>query len=402
MEASQSRSARLRRRLVRDLETSGSIRTDRVRAAFLAVPRERFLPAYAARDGLDAVYRDAAIPTKFDSAGFAVSSSSQPAIMAEMLERLSLEPGMRVLEIGAGTGYNAALLAELVESRGSVTTVDVDAEVARGARAALRSGGHRVKVAVADGRDGLLAGAPYDRIIVTASAETVPRAWLDQLSEGGLLEVPLRLTPDGAQAIPTLRRAGDRLVSVAVVSGGFMPLRDAQEDGHTRSRPPCLVATEAATGPPRPPLRQISGEAIGTLTTAAKRRLLAIALGDGRRRPLGLRADCDALVFYLTLTLPTSQTVTVGHGWTIGLISRDGRSLAYVEGHTDGSKHVVGSLTAYGDNRAESALAMAVREWDRRGRPGPDALELSVDYRQGSARFRRRWRSPSEDARRGI
>src|SRR4051794_16053500 len=105
----RGRSAALRRALVSELEVRGVIRSAAVRSAFLRVPRELFVPERLAEDGLDAVYRDEAIVTKTGPQGMPMSSSSQPSIMAEMLERLLVEPGMRVLEVGAGTGYNAAL-----------------------------------------------------------------------------------------------------------------------------------------------------------------------------------------------------------------------------------------------------------------------------------------------------
>jgi protein-L-isoaspartate(D-aspartate) O-methyltransferase len=93
-------STKLRRQLVGELERRELIRSERVRDAFLAVPRELFVPGFAAREGLEAVYRDEAIPTKHGEHGVPLSSSSQPAIMALMLEQLELEEGMRVLEVG--------------------------------------------------------------------------------------------------------------------------------------------------------------------------------------------------------------------------------------------------------------------------------------------------------------
>src|SRR5205823_5917127 len=129
--------------------------------------------------------------------------SSQPLIMARMLERLELGEGMNVLEIGAGTGYNAALLSLLARR---ATSVELDRRTASEARAALRRGGYRARVVTADGHRGFASGAPYDRIIVTASTDVLPRAWWRQLADDGLVVVPLRFAPSGAQAVVALEK----------------------------------------------------------------------------------------------------------------------------------------------------------------------------------------------------
>src|SRR5262249_22095473 len=124
-----------------------------------------------------------------------ISSSSQPSLMAQMLEDLRLEPGLRVLEIGAGTGYNAALLAHLV-GPDRVTSLDVDREVLSEAWDHLRAFPDRgVGLRHADGRSGWPEGAPFDRIMVTAATPDLEPAWLEQLAEGGLLLAPLALAP---------------------------------------------------------------------------------------------------------------------------------------------------------------------------------------------------------------
>jgi len=109
--------------LVEQLKREGCITSAPVEAAFRAVRRHLFLPGTP----LDQVYRDEAIPTKRER-GVPISSSSQPAIMAVMLEQLGLRPGQRVLEVGAGTGYNAALMSHIVGAGGRVVTVDIDGE----------------------------------------------------------------------------------------------------------------------------------------------------------------------------------------------------------------------------------------------------------------------------------
>jgi protein-L-isoaspartate(D-aspartate) O-methyltransferase len=385
------RSVTLRRRLVRELESRGLIRTPAVRAAFLAVPRELFVPEAVERSGLAAVYQDEAIPTKFAPNGAPLSSSSQPAIMAQMLERLALAPGMRVLEIGAGTGYNAGLLSHLVGQTGRVDTIDLDAEIAQRARKAVRAGGYRIRVHAGDGHAGHAARAPYDRIVVTASSDTVPHAWFDQLVTGGIVEVPLRLREaGGAHAIVALRKSDHGLRSVSTLCGGFMPLRGAGEPELPRSMR-SLAVTDMTGDTPRP-IRQISGIAVAGLSEAAKRRLLSVSLERPRRRRLGIRANVDALVLYLSTTLPVRQSVTVLPDWGVGLIGGDGRGLAYVAWQpTAAGSRTISSLTAYGSATAEQRLVDAIRRWKELGRPSPDRLVVAVSYDGTRPRLRSRW-----------
>ena len=117
------------------------------------------------------------------------SSSSAPHIMAKMLDALDLHPGLRVLEIGGGSGYNAALLAELVGAE-NVTTVEIDAALAAHARRALSRAGYPVTVIAADGTLGHPLGAPYDRVVATAAVREVPYAWVEQTRPGGLILAP--------------------------------------------------------------------------------------------------------------------------------------------------------------------------------------------------------------------
>jgi protein-L-isoaspartate(D-aspartate) O-methyltransferase len=165
--------AALHQALVDGLVSGRSITSPRLEAAFRAVPRHLFLPGIP----LEEVYRDQFIVTKRLD-GEPVSSSSQPQIMATMLEQLALEPGQRVLEIGAGTGYNAALLAHLVGDAGQVVTVDIDEDLVERAQAHLATAGClRVRAVSGDGGLGYAADAPYDRIILTVGAWDVTPAW---------------------------------------------------------------------------------------------------------------------------------------------------------------------------------------------------------------------------------
>ncbi|WP_410646510.1 methyltransferase domain-containing protein [Amycolatopsis sp. cmx-4-54] len=167
--------------------------------------------------------------THRDSGNFPSSSSSQPSIVADMLDALDPRPGMRVLEIGTGTGWNAALLAHRVGPTGQVTTIEVDPQLASAARRALTIAGSTAEVITGDGAAGWPRNAPYDRIVATASVrETVPSEWLAQLRQGGRLVTPWG-TDYGNGALLTLDLDGHGAAS-GRFSGNlaFMRLRSHQ------------------------------------------------------------------------------------------------------------------------------------------------------------------------------
>src|SRR5215472_6101812 len=213
--------ARLRNELVDGLKARGAVRDGRVEAALRSVGRHHFLPGRPLED----VYSDTAVATHRDGAGMAISSSSQPAIMAVMLEQLDLARGHRVLEVGADTGYNAALLGHLVGRGGRVVSVDIDPTIVDEARAGLeRVGAANVEAVAGDGAAGWPEGAPYDRVIATCSADEVPAAWVEQLAPGGRIVMPLVLTAAVMSSV-ALEPAGACLRSVSTSPCGFMRIR---------------------------------------------------------------------------------------------------------------------------------------------------------------------------------
>ncbi|MGR3938081.1 methyltransferase domain-containing protein [Streptomyces sp. BRA346] len=174
--------------------------------AFIRVDRAAFLPDriwVRVADGYEPVdrtaepgrwrelaYRDEALVTQVDASGRVPSSSaSMPSVVGTMLDALDIRQGQRVLEIGAGTGYNAALLSARLGDE-HVTTVEVDPVLADGARAALKAIGHRPAVITGDGAGGWPGGAPYDRIIATCAVHDILRAWVEQTAPGGLIVLP--------------------------------------------------------------------------------------------------------------------------------------------------------------------------------------------------------------------
>ncbi|WP_155336395.1 methyltransferase, FxLD system [Acrocarpospora corrugata] len=210
----------LRKAMVDTLRSWGGVRTAAVEAAMRAVPRHLFVPEAS----LERAYGPESVVTFRDEDGVAISSASGPGVVAAMLEQLDVRPGDRVLEIGAGTGYNAACLAELAGPSGSVTTIDIGPEIVEEARRGLAAAGYdRVLVRHGDGADGHAANAPYDRIIVTAGAWDAPPSWREQLAPGGRLVVPLRIR--GVTRAVALELDGQVWRSVSIEECGFMPMR---------------------------------------------------------------------------------------------------------------------------------------------------------------------------------
>ena len=175
--------AELRRRLVERLVREGIIKSRSVKEAFLKVPRELFVPEDLRR----AAYDDTPLPIGYGQ------TISAPHMVAIMVEELELEKGLRVLEVGTGSGYQAAIMAEITGPEGIVYTVERIPGLAEKARRNLEAAGYagRVEVIVGDGSKGYPEAAPYDRIVVTAAAPSIPPPLVEQLKPGGILVAPV-------------------------------------------------------------------------------------------------------------------------------------------------------------------------------------------------------------------
>lgn len=242
--------------LIARIDRLGSFRTPQVKDAFRAVPRHVFLPGV----DLATAYAPKPVVTKRAEDGSAISSASSPSMVATMLEQLDVRPGHRVLEIGAATGINAALLAELVGPTGSVVTIELDDDLAAGARNGLAAAGyHQVEVICGDGALGDPSGKTFDRIIVTAGAWDISAAWWQQLTVGGRLVVPLRLHGSGlTRSLAFDRTEESRMLSTDAEVCGFVPMRGASEMGerHVRLADEVILKIDADDLPDEAPLAQ--------------------------------------------------------------------------------------------------------------------------------------------------
>jgi protein-L-isoaspartate(D-aspartate) O-methyltransferase len=315
----------LREQLVGSLRKSRSLTNDAVSRAFLTVPRELFVPGYS----LEEVYRDQAIVTKNES-GVPVSSSSQPAMMAMMLEQLDVQPGLNVLEIGAGTGYNAALLRELAGPSGAVTTIEIDPEIVAWARERLALAGYaQVQVVEGDGGHGWPPGAPYDRIELTVGAADIAPAWVEQLKPGGILVLPLWVNT--VQLCLALVKEAGQLRSVSSLPCGFTRIRGsmAGRDQYRSLLPGVLLSTgpgapsddvlrQTFSQPPRREALSSDASWFGFILWLALHRRAMLSVATEDVQPIGFQgfaggiADpADGSVCLVALSLNGSGPATV-------------------------------------------------------------------------------------------
>ncbi|MFN2496734.1 MAG: methyltransferase domain-containing protein [Pseudonocardiaceae bacterium] len=222
-----------------ELVAAGKLISPEWQAAVLAVPRHEFVPEFYERGAepvgpgawelvsasspqtrerwWNAVWANTSLVTQLaevgrwgpQTAAGPASSSSAPSLMTRMLEALDIHDGHRVLEIGTGTGYNAALLCHHLGDQ-NVFSVDVDAELVDGARKRLAAVGYRPTLAVVDGVAGLPKHAPYDRIIATCAVSWVPWSWAEQTRQSGLILVDVKVGAAVGNLV-LLRREADRL-----------------------------------------------------------------------------------------------------------------------------------------------------------------------------------------------
>lgn len=276
-------SADLRRIMTERLASQGALRSDAWRSAFIDIPRENFVPPqfamrvngykhYYTQDDpnwLPAIYSDAPLLTQFNALDTTTSSSTQPLLMAHMLEDLDVEPHHKVLEIGLGTGYNCALLTHRLGDT-HVFSIDLDPDLVQTAANRLQKLGLAPTVAVGDGRKGLPPHAPYDRLLATCGVGRVPDAWRAQLQPGGII-------------VANMGRGVARLVVD----------EDRSACGHFRPYLASFIAARATTESSSPTAQQLSPRLID-------------AQGHSRTIHVAASLDSEGPRFFNSLVHPTA------------------------------------------------------------------------------------------------
>ncbi len=337
-----------RRRLVNGLVRERTIRDSHIEAAFRAVPRELFVPPARPEE----VYSDTTIPVTGAEGGW-LTTSSQPGMMALMLEQLRAKPGESILEIGAGTGYNAAILSRIVGSDGSVHSVEIEIEAAAGAAEALRRAGCPATVHVGDGAEGWASGAPYHRILATVAVWDLPGPWIAQVRPEGRIVAPLSVV--GGEYSMALERDGDAWVSRTLEPCSFVRFKGRLAHPDTRlalgepGQPALLLSSEPAQMPPP--------EAVHAW----------LQNGRGRHVDTFGAGEWDGFLLHLLarhgpLRVVRAHSAGQGLGWkgqAAGLW--DERGLALVSAS--------GRLENFGAGHASDTLKQHLAKWNALGRP---------------------------------
>jgi protein-L-isoaspartate(D-aspartate) O-methyltransferase len=346
-------------RLVTELRADLCIVSAEVAGAFGAVPRHLFLPGVPlARSYVS----DQAIATHFEKNGISVSSSSAPNIMAVMLEQLAVHPGHHVLEIGAGTGYNAALLAHLVGPTGAVVSIDLDPQITAEAIDHLaRAGTTGVAVMAGDGWLGAPDHAGFDRIIATVEVWDISPHWESQLRDGGILVAPLWLRP-GLSVVIAFEKApeGAGLVSRSMHYCGFVPFRGPHAGPPRR----VVVRGWADRAKERAKEPEVGSTWVAELDDATTERSELLArLAEGPRQTAPAPPPVVGWNTRLALEEPDSVTFfdtgTKGHS-AVGLFDAETGSLALVDGT---------SIIGFGEDTCRQRLVASLE------RARPCALE---------------------------
>jgi len=358
--------AQLREALADHILGRGTFRTAAVEKAFRTVPREIFLRSV----DLAEAYRPSQVVTKRAADGTALSSASAPNLVATMAEDLDVRPGHNVLEIGAATGINAAILSLLTGDDGHVTTIEIDQDLADGAAAALAKAGYpHVTAICGDGAAGWAQAASYQRIIATVGVWDISSAWWDQLDAGGRLVVPLRLHGSGlTRSIAFDLQPSGRLTSSYARVCGFVPMRGAA--AHATSSLPLAEHVTLNIDTTDSAAHNTDYDALTqALTHPAQTRWIGLNVTDHEPvEHLDLWLATHANGFSRLSTGPAARTAGIADPalrWA-GASIYQGQTLAYIAARQHGEASKELGIVAHGPDSRDltDRLAALLQDWN--------------------------------------
>ncbi|MEM7531908.1 MAG: methyltransferase domain-containing protein [Chloroflexota bacterium] len=350
---------------IEQLKKQGAIQTSQIESAFRQVPRHLLIEKiYSGRydqpdileidplneEHLAMIYSDRALSIQWYPEP---SSSSQPSLVAQMLELLTLKSGMRVLEIGAGSGYNAALMAELVSDPSLITTIDLNERLISTTKKQLANAGYeQINIYAQDGFDGFKANAPYDCIVATVGCADLSPYWFEQLSSDGFLLIPLSHGSIVQCPLTQIKKNDNGGTGKIVQYSNFMPIR-----GDQFSQNLWAFSTEEEEG------RFVSH--LQTTEVNAEYPLFH-GLKDFPNHASGLpEAWTGRVEFHYFVALHRQDTLTCGKGLGLG-----GHSNCVIMGHD--------KILLYGDNSEilYQELEQIYQQWISLGKPQMNDYEL--------------------------
>ena len=340
-----------------------------IRQAVRATPRHRFMHRFRLDEGplqdadanpaplLASIHSDA-VMVHVDAVGQSLpSTNSQPSYVLWLLHLLGIEPGHRVLEIGSGLGWLSGIMAHLVGPSGHVTGIEIIPELAAQSRRDLTAAGiHDVTILTRDGTLGDAAGAPFDRVMITAGIWDLPVSLFDQVADGGRVLAPIELRGGNGCIVTVLVRSRERFVAERSTLGAFVPL--------------------VGSGQLRDPVERRLDE-LSAAPDAGALPAVRWSLPLGAHAGGGTGAVADEFEAFLGRTefgfaAFRNDVRQGGVSWmqssTFGLHDEDG-SIAVCK---------AGELLGYRGTSAANRLLRAYRAWTRYGLPGSDAFDLEI------------------------
>jgi protein-L-isoaspartate(D-aspartate) O-methyltransferase len=336
--------------------------------AYLETPRYKFVRRYRRwgvkewneinddnlEEHLATLYSDRALVLFGDDDDDVPSTISQPSFVLRMLDMLQLEPGQKVFELGAGSGWNAALMGQLVGPQGCVYSLELIPEMARAAAATMDVLGIKnVKVIEGDGGEGYAAGAPYDRAIFTAGAYDLPHPFFEQIKEGGLFLVVIK-NEGGGDTLFLLRKKAEYFESMDSMPCGFVQMRGKYQ----------LDSLKAVQIETLPEWHELKKQPVSTRPFWWG--------GKGKQdfpwRTLAIRS-------FLGITEPFFRAFKTEGGehlreqYYFGLRDEEQKSLVVAKDDL---------LLSYGNSTAEERLIKSLEQWLKLGMPGAASFSLKI------------------------